>query len=91
MYRVAVNALQEFRAREEASPIAFDSAIVEKLSEHTRDESDSQDDLIDRQADERELAFQFVLGTTEGAQIMPPNAGDGGLARPSSPTVGGDQ
>jgi hypothetical protein len=30
--------------------------------------------------DERDLAFQFVLGTTAGAQIMPPKAGDGGLA-----------
>jgi hypothetical protein len=30
--------------------------------------------------DERELAFQFVLGTTAGAQILPPNTGDGGLA-----------
>ena len=28
---------------------------------------------------EREQAFQFVLGSTAGAQIMPPKAGDGGL------------
>jgi hypothetical protein len=41
--------------------------------------------------DERELAFQFVLGTTEGAQIMPPNAGDGGLAWPSSSNSGADK
>jgi hypothetical protein len=41
--------------------------------------------------DERELAFQFVLGTTEGAHILPPNAGDGGLAWPSSPNLGTDQ
>jgi hypothetical protein len=41
--------------------------------------------------EERELAFQFVLGTTAGAQIMPPKSGDGGLAWPASPRVSGDQ
>jgi hypothetical protein len=41
--------------------------------------------------DERALAFQFVLGTTAGAQIMPPKTGDGGLAWPSSSNLGGDQ
>jgi RNA polymerase sigma factor (sigma-70 family) len=55
MYRVAMNALQEFRAREEMSPIDFDSERVTRLSEHVSDESAAPDRLIQQQADDREL------------------------------------
>jgi RNA polymerase sigma-19 factor, ECF subfamily len=55
MYRVAVNALQEFRAREDSSPVAFDSALVERLSERAGDESPSHDEWLDTQANERAL------------------------------------
>jgi RNA polymerase sigma factor (sigma-70 family) len=55
MYRVAANAVQEFRAREENSPIGFDSELVARLSERTQDESSTPERLFEQQTDEHGL------------------------------------
>lgn len=55
MYRVAVNALQEFRAREEASVVAFDSERMEQLGERVGDESAAPESLLEQQADDEHL------------------------------------
>ncbi len=55
MYRVAVNALQEFRAREASSPVAFDSERVAQIGEHLSDDSATPETLIDRHTEGREL------------------------------------
>jgi RNA polymerase sigma factor (sigma-70 family) len=52
MYRVAVNAVQEFQAREENSPVGFDSELVARLSERTEDESATPERLFEQQTDE---------------------------------------
>ena len=55
MYRVAVNALQEFKAREEANPVAFDSERIERLGERVGDESAAPEHLLDQQTEDERL------------------------------------
>lgn len=55
MYRVALNALQEFRAREEANPVAFDSERVEQMGERLSDDTASPEVLIDRSTESHAL------------------------------------
>lgn len=52
MYRVAVNAMQEFRAREDNSPVGFDSELLSQLGERTEDGSPTPEQLVEAQADE---------------------------------------
>lgn len=64
MYRVAVNAVQEFRAREESNPVGFDSELVSQLGERTLDESASPERLFEQQTDE--------YGLQQLIQTLPP-------------------
>lgn len=60
MYRVAINALQEFKAREDANPVAFDSERLEHLSEQLSDDSAGPELLLERQAENEELEHILI-------------------------------
>jgi RNA polymerase sigma-70 factor (ECF subfamily) len=55
MYRVAVNALQEFKAREEASVVAFDSELAARLGERLSDDTASAERLCNEPGEEQAL------------------------------------
>lgn len=52
MYRVAINAMQEFKAREDNNPVGFDSELVSQLGERTEDGAPTPEQLFEAQTDE---------------------------------------